>query len=73
MMMQSTASVLRASQPNARFTPLDALLARLGDALLRGRHVIQAVQWVVVGVYLVLISVPSLLPLPAMPELRPFR
>jgi polyferredoxin len=64
MMMQSTASVLRASQPTARFTPLDAWLARLGDALLRGRKTIQAVQWVVVGVYLVLISVPALLPLP---------
>jgi hypothetical protein len=53
------------SQPNARLQRLDAFLVRVGEALLRGRNVIQAVQWIVVALYLVLISVPALMPLPA--------
>jgi polyferredoxin len=39
-------------------------LARLGDAMRRHRGTIQAVQWAVVGVYLFLLVVPVLLPLP---------
>jgi polyferredoxin len=50
--------------PSARWQRLDVFLARAGDALLRGRDIIQAVQWAVVAVYLVLISVPALMPLP---------
>jgi polyferredoxin len=66
MMMQSAAAASIAQQrpANARLQRLDAFLARLGDALRRGRKVIQGVQWLVVAVYLVLISVPALLPLP---------
>jgi polyferredoxin len=66
MMMQSAAaaSIAQAPPSNPRLQRLDAFLARVGDTMLRGRKVIQAVQWLVVAVYLVLISVPALLPLP---------
>ncbi|MBI5721323.1 MAG: 4Fe-4S binding protein [Burkholderiales bacterium] len=38
--------------------------ARVGDAMQRHRTPIQAVQWVVVGVYAVLVLLPAFLPLP---------
>ncbi|MBV8848168.1 MAG: 4Fe-4S binding protein [Methylobacteriaceae bacterium] len=64
MQNAAAAGLTRPPSPNPLLQHLDAALARLGDALLRGRRVIQAVQWVVVAVYLVLITVPALLPLP---------
>jgi polyferredoxin len=66
MMMQNVAAADLAPPPrtNRRLQRLDALLARVGDAMLRGRKVIQAVQWLVVAAYLLLISVPAILPLP---------
>jgi len=39
-------------------------LARLGQAMRRHQRVIQALQWVVVGVYALLVTVPAFLPLP---------
>lgn len=42
----------------------ESLLARLGDTLRRGRRAILALQWLVVGGYLVLVTVPAFLPLP---------
>lgn len=39
-------------------------LARIGNALRRHAGVIRAVQWLVVGFYLVLLVVPAVLPLP---------
>lgn len=58
-----TVSIL--PQPaSLRWQRIDAFLARVGEALLRGRDIIQAVQWAVVAVYLVLISLPALMPLP---------
>jgi hypothetical protein len=54
MMMQNVAAADLAPPPrtNRRLQRLDALLARVGDAMLRGRKVIQAVQWLVVAAYL---------------------
>lgn len=42
----------------------DAGLARLGDRLGRHLRMVRALQWVVVGIYLVLVAVPAFLPLP---------
>ncbi len=42
----------------------DAAVAALGDWLKRHQKVIQAVQWAVVGAYLILVAVPAFLPLP---------
>ena len=39
-------------------------LAALGDAMARHRGAIQAMQWVMVAVYLVLVAVPAVLPIP---------
>ncbi|HVZ08255.1 4Fe-4S binding protein [Rhodopila sp.] len=39
-------------------------LAGLGDWMARHRGVIQAIQWVVVLIYLVLVAIPAFLPLP---------
>jgi polyferredoxin len=65
MMMQNVAAAgLAPPSPTPRLQRLDALLARVGDTMLRGRKVIQTVQWLVVAAYLILISVPALLPLP---------
>jgi polyferredoxin len=65
-MMQNPAAAALARRPASSpwLQRADACLARVGDALLRGRKVIQAVQWVVVAAYLVLISIPALMPLP---------
>jgi hypothetical protein len=41
-----------------------AWLARLGDAMQRGRGVIQAIQWCIVLAYALLLVVPACLPLP---------
>jgi polyferredoxin len=60
----AAANLLQPLSTNARLRRLDVALARIGDALLRGRKLIQAVQWIVVAVYLVMISVPALMPLP---------
>jgi polyferredoxin len=63
--MQSAAATLpQPPEAHARLQRLDAFLARVGDALLRGRKIIQAVQWIVVTIYLLLITAPALLPLP---------
>src|SRR5947209_1059546 len=65
MMMQNVAAAgLAPPSPSPRLQRLAAFLARVGDTMLRGRKVIQAVQWLVVAAYLILISVPALLPLP---------
>ncbi|MEA2840071.1 MAG: hypothetical protein QOF41_1401 [Methylobacteriaceae bacterium] len=61
----AAANLVEAPRPGARLQRIDAFLARVGDTLLRRRNVIQAVQWMVVAVYLVLITVPALMPLPA--------
>lgn len=44
---------------------IDLAVARVGDFLLVRRSAIQAVQWIVVGVYIALVVVPAVLPLPA--------
>ena len=43
---------------------IDAAIARVGDVLLRQRRTIMAIQWVVVGIYVTLLIIPVLLPLP---------
>lgn len=43
---------------------VDALLRRIGDWLMRHQRAIRALQWIVVAAYLVLIAVPTVLPLP---------
>lgn len=43
---------------------VDKLLRRVGDRLMRHQRAIRAVQWGVVAAYVVLISVPTFLPLP---------
>lgn len=45
-------------------TGLRARLAALGDGMRRHRRTIQTLQWTVVGIYLALLIVPVLLPLP---------
>jgi polyferredoxin len=64
MMRNVAAAGLAPPSPSSRLQRLDAFLARVGDIMLRGRKVIQAMQWLVVVAYLILISVPALLPLP---------
>jgi polyferredoxin len=44
---------------------IDALLKRIGDALRRHQTAIRYGQWAVVGFYLVLIAVPTFLPMPS--------
>ncbi|MCK9913059.1 4Fe-4S binding protein [Microbacteriaceae bacterium K1510] len=44
---------------------IDALLRRVGDWLMRNQHTIRTVQWAVVCVYIALLIVPAVLPLPA--------
>ena len=51
-------------KPMPQSAPPRAVLVRLGDAMRRHRRSIQALQWVVVGIYLTLLIVPVLLPLP---------
>jgi polyferredoxin len=46
------------------FVRADSAAQGLGDWLLRHQSAVQTVQWCVVGVYLVLVAVPALLPLP---------
>jgi polyferredoxin len=43
---------------------VDELLRRVGDWLMRSQHVIRKVQWAVVVLYIALIAVPTVLPLP---------
>jgi polyferredoxin len=43
---------------------LDGWVARLGDGMRAHAGTIRAVQWVIVGVYAVLVAVPAFLPLP---------
>lgn len=43
---------------------VDELLRRSGDWLMRNQRVIRAGQWIVVCLYVVLVSVPAFLPLP---------
>lgn len=50
--------------PRRRQRP-SALVQRIGDALLRHRGAIVALQWIVVGFYAVLVVAPALLPPPA--------
>lgn len=44
---------------------IDLAVGRLGEMLVRYRRVIQWVQWTVVAVYVVLVALPAVLPLPA--------
>lgn len=44
---------------------IDRVLRRTGDWLARHQHVLRRVQWVVIGVYALLILVPILSPLPS--------
>lgn len=43
---------------------IDALLKHVGDWLMRHQTAIKGGQWVVVGIYLVLVAVPAFLPMP---------
>ena len=43
---------------------VDDVLRRLGDWLMRNQRAIRAGQWAVVGIYIALIVIPALLPLP---------
>jgi polyferredoxin len=54
----------RSHQAGTRTGWLHAALAGLGDTMRRHRRTIQALQWAVVGIYLTLLVVPVLLPLP---------
>ena len=56
-------SVVELERPPAR-PRRRSIIAPLGDALARHVRLIRAMQWAVVGVYLVLLVVPTLLPLP---------
>ena len=47
-----------------RRTARRSVLARLGDAMVRHRKVIVALQWVVIVAYAVLVALPAFLPLP---------
>ncbi|MGL4807579.1 MAG: 4Fe-4S binding protein, partial [Giesbergeria sp.] len=47
-----------------RRTARRSALARLGDAMVRHRKVIVALQWVVIVAYAVLVALPAFLPLP---------
>ena len=58
-----TAPTFLADAP-ARRDLLDERLARFGDWLRQHGWMIRAVQWVIVGIYGVLVIVPALLPLP---------
>lgn len=60
----SLTQVHEAAVPAGAHPALVRCLARFGDWLGRNRAGIRAVQWVVVGIYLTLILVPALLPLP---------
>lgn len=51
------------STPLARMAP-PSRLAALGNAMQRHRGMIQAIQWLVVGLYAVLLIIPAWLPLP---------
>ena len=42
----------------------DQMLRQIGDWLMRNQRAIRAGQWVVVGIYIVLVAVPAFLPLP---------
>lgn len=53
-----------ATIPEARIRRPHRLLAPLGDLLMRHARLIRRMQWVVVAVYVVLLVVPTLLPLP---------
>lgn len=57
-------ATLIANKPRPRQSGVDARVAAIGDALLRHRAAIARLQWVLVGVYALLIIVPVLLPLP---------
>ncbi len=46
-------------------SPRPPVLAQLGEAMRRYRHVIVATQWAVVVVYLILVTLPAFMPLPA--------
>src|SRR4051812_37145289 len=56
--------LILAEASGARGSGLRGRLAAFGDLMARRRAVIQAVQWVVVGCYAVLVAVPAFLPLP---------
>lgn len=51
--------------PSLRQGSADALLRRLGDWLMHNQRTIRTGQWVVVGFYVVLVSVPAFLPPPS--------
>lgn len=48
----------------SRRARIDARLMAFGEWLKRHQSIIQTVQWVIVGVYLLLVAVPAFLPLP---------
>jgi polyferredoxin len=52
-----------AAQPEAA-RPVDTALRRIGDWLKHHQRAIQLAQWTVVGIYMVLIIVPTFVPLP---------
>lgn len=60
-MPEASASV--ADPVPARSAP--AILARIGNAMVRHRRAILAIQWVVVFFYLLLLVVPAFMPIPA--------
>ncbi|TBW38033.1 4Fe-4S binding protein [Siculibacillus lacustris] len=55
----------RAAEPTDRIgARIDVVLAKVGDLLLRHRTAIHAVQWTMVAIYVTLIVVPVIVPLP---------
>jgi polyferredoxin len=50
--------------PLPRPTGVDHALRRVGDWLMRNQRTVRAAQWAVVAIYVVLVCVPVLLPLP---------
>lgn len=56
--------MLIATDASAGSGAFTVMLARLGHAMARYRHVILMLQWLIVGVYVLLVAVPAILPLP---------
>jgi polyferredoxin len=50
--------------PRPHLVGIDEALRRIGDWLMHNQRVIRAGQWIVVGLYVVLVCVPAFLPLP---------
>lgn len=62
--MAVAANQIGLNRPAPERGPLDVLLKNVGNVLQRHQRAIKIGQWIVVGVYLVLVAVPAFLPMP---------